>query len=173
MTAGKGIPMTISIEYEAEKKLDLPYETIIEDIVQTSLDYESCPYEAEVNVILTDNEAIQSINKEYREIDAPTDVLSFPMVDYQRPSDFGHVEDAVEDYFNPETGELMLGDIVISVDKVEEQADKFGHSQTRELAFLVAHSMLHLCGYDHMEDEERLVMEERQGEILKIRGYNR
>ena len=165
--------MTISIEYEAEKKLDLPYEEIINDIVLASLDYEECPYEAEVNVILTDNDAIQEINREHRCIDAPTDVLSFPMVDYKVPSDFDHVEDAVEDYFNPETGELILGDIVISVDKVEEQADKYGHSQTRELAFLVAHSMLHLCGYDHMEDGEREQMEERQKKILDTRGYTR
>ena len=95
------------------------------------------------------------------------------MVDYETPSDFDHVEEAVEDYFNPETGELMLGDIVISVEKVEEQAEKYGHSQTRELAFLVAHSMLHLCGYDHMEEEERLEMEERQRAILDTRGYTR
>mgnify|MGYP000726281301 FL=1 len=120
-----------------------------------------------------DNDAIQEINREHRCIDAPTDVLSFPMVDYKVPSDFDHVEDAVEDYFNPETGELILGDIVISVDKVEEQADKYGHSQTRELAFLVAHSMLHLCGYDHMEDGEREQMEERQKKILETRGYTR
>ena len=165
--------MTITIEYEAEKQLDLPYEDIIRDVVNESLDYEKCPYEAEVNVILTDNQAIQEINREHRQIDAPTDVLSCPMVDYEAPSDFDHVEDAVEDYFNPETGELMLGDIVISVDKVEEQAEKYGHSQTRELAFLVAHSMLHLCGYDHMEEEERLLMEARQNEILERRGYTR
>lgn len=165
--------MTITIEYEAEKQLDLPYKEIIRDVVNESLDYEKCPYEAEVNVILTDNQAIQEINREHRQIDAPTDVLSFPMVDYEAPSDFDHVEDAVEDYFNPETGELMLGDIVISVDKVEEQAEKYGHSQTRELAFLVAHSMLHLCGYDHMEEEERLLMEARQNEILERRGYTR
>ena len=165
--------MTISIEYEAEKKLDLPYETIIRDVVEASLDYEKCPYEAEVNVILTDNEAIREINREQRQIDSATDVLSFPMVDYETPSDFDHVEEAVEDYFNPETGELMLGDIVISVETVEEQAEKYGHSQTRELAFLVAHSMLHLCGYDHMEEEERLEMEERQRAILDTRGYTR
>lgn len=165
--------MTISIEYEAEKKLNLPYEKIIEDIVLASLDYEDCPYEAEVSVILTDNDAIQEINQQQRQIDAPTDVLSFPMIDYETPADFDHVEDAVEDYFNPETGELMLGDIVISVDKVEEQAEKYGHSQTRELAFLVAHSMLHLFGYDHMEEEERLIMEDKQREILETRGYTR
>lgn len=165
--------MTINIEYEAEKKLELPYEDIIRDIVEASLDYEECPYEAEVNVVLTDNEGIREINRDYRQIDAPTDVLSFPMVDYETESDFGHVEDAVEDYFNPETGELMLGDIIISVDKVEEQAGKYGHSETRELAFLVAHSMLHLCGYDHMEEEERERMEQRQREILSGRGYER
>lgn len=165
--------MTITIEYEAQKQLDLPYREIIEEIVLAAMDYEECPYEAEVNVILTDNSAIREINREHRQIDAPTDVLSFPMVDYETPSDFDHVEEAAEDYFNPETGELMLGDIVISVDKVEEQAEQYGHSQKRELAFLVAHSMLHLFGYDHMEDEERLVMEQKQREILESRGYTR
>jgi len=165
--------MTIAIEYEAEKKLELPFETIIREIVLAALDYEECPYEAEINVILTDNEAIRVMNKEYRGLDAPTDVLSFPLVDYKAPSDFNHVEDAVEDYFNPETGELMLGDIVISVDKVEDQAESYGHSPTRELAFLVAHSMLHLLGYDHMEEGERAEMERRQDAILESRGYAR
>ena len=165
--------MTIAIEYEAEKKLELPFETIIREIVLAALDYEECPYEAEINVILTDNEAIRVMNKEYRGLDAPTDVLSFPLVDYNVPSDCNHVEDAVADYFNPETGELMLGDIVISVDKVEGQAESYGHSQTRELAFLVAHSMLHLLGYDHMEEGERAEMERRQDAILESRGYVR
>ena len=165
--------MTLNYEEEGEVKLPVDCEGLAKEVIEAALDYAECPYEAEVNVILTDNDAIQAINKEYRQIDAPTDVLSFPMVDYEKPSDFDHVEDAVEDYFNPETGELMLGDIVISVDKVEEQAEKYGHSQTRELAFLVAHSMLHLCGYDHMVDEERLVMEDRQRQILDTRGYTR
>lgn len=122
---------------------------------------------------MTDNDAIQEINREYREIDAPTDVLSFPMIEYEKESDFSHVEDSVEDYFNPESGELILGDIIISVEKVIEQAEKYGHSRERELAFLIAHSMLHLCGYDHMVDEEREVMEQKQREILAGAGYNR
>ena len=155
--------MTIEIEYEAEKKLDLPYEKIIRDVIEEAMDYEGCPYEAEVSVVLTDNPSIQEINRDYRQIDRPTDVLSFPMVDYERPAD----------YFNPETGDVMLGDMIVSVDKVEEQAEKDGHSQARELAFLVAHSMLHLFGYDHMEEEERLVMERKQAEILERRGYRR
>ena len=165
--------MTIEIEYEAEKKLDLPYEKIIRDVIEEAMDYEGCPYEAEVSVVLTDNPSIQEINRDYRQIDRPTDVLSFPMVDYERPADFCGLEEQAEDYFNPETGELMLGHIIVSVDKVEEQAEKYGHSQARELAFLVAHSMLHLFGYDHMEEEERLVMERKQAEILERRGYRR
>ena len=153
--------------------MGIPYEEIIENVVLESLDYVECPYEAEVNVIITDNQEIQAINKEHRQIDAPTDVLSFPLVDYETPADFDHVEDYVEDYFDPDTGELLLGDIVVSVDKVEEQAEKYGHSTTRELAFLIAHSMLHLCGYDHMDDDERLEMEAKQSEILERRGYSR
>lgn len=165
--------MTINIEYETDKELGIPYEEIINDVVVASLDYEECPYEAEVNVVLTDNEAIHEVNKEYRDVDAPTDVLSFPMLEYEEPSNFDDVEEMFADCFNPESGELMLGDIMISVEKVEEQAEKYGHSTTRELAFLVAHSMLHLCGYDHMEEEERLVMEHKQNEILESRGYHR
>ncbi len=165
--------MTISIEYETEKKLELDYDRIIREIILASLDYEECPYEAEVSVILTDNEGIREINRDYRQIDAPTDVLSFPMVDFEKESDFSHVEDAAEDYFDPETGELVMGDIIISVEKVIEQAEKYGHSQERELAFLVAHSMLHLCGYDHMEDAEREIMEQKQREILTEKGYCR
>lgn len=165
--------MTVNIEYEAEKKLKLPWEKIINHIVEGSLEYEGCPYEAEVNVVLTDNEGIRQVNREYRNMDRPTDVLSFPMLEYETPSDFEGVEEAFADCFNPETGELMLGDIMISVDKVEEQAEKYGHSQERELAFLTAHSMLHLCGYDHMEEEERLVMEEKQRQILERMGYDR
>ncbi len=165
--------MTIDIEYEAADRLDIPYEEIIREIIPAVLDREQCPYEAEVHVLLTDNEAIREINRDYRQIDTPTDVLSFPMVEFERESDFGHAEDCVEECFNPDTGELILGDIVISVDKVKEQAENYGHSCRRELAFLLAHSMLHLCGYDHMEEEERLVMEQRQREILAERGYNR
>ena len=165
--------MTINIEYETEKKLKIPYEEIINNVVEEAMDYENCPYEAEINVLITDNEDIRQINQEYRNIDSPTDVLSFPMIEYESPSDFDHLEEEAYDSFNPETGELLLGDIVVSVDKVLEQAEKYGHSIERELAFLIAHSMLHLFGYDHMQDEERLVMEKKQEEILSRRGYVR
>ena len=165
--------MTINLDYETELTLDLPCEKIIHEVIEESIDYVDCPYDFEVNVLLTDNEGIHQINLDMRQIDNPTDVLSFPMCDFETPGDFDHLEETPEDYFNPDTGELMLGDIVISVEKVTEQAEKYGHSETRELAFLVAHSMLHLSGYDHMEEEERIEMERMQSEILERRGYRR
>lgn len=167
--------MTYEIEYEAAIKLDVPYEDIIKSVIDKAMDQEDCPYEAEVSVTLTDNAGIKEINREFRGIDSETDVLSFPMVQYPAPADFDILEDEslTCEYFNPETGELLLGDIIISVEKVLEQAEKYGHSVTRELAFLVAHSMLHLFGYDHMEDEERLLMEGRQSMMLEELGITR
>jgi len=165
--------MTIDIEYEAEKTLALPYENIIRRVALAALEDIACPYEAEVSVVLTDNEEIRRMNREYRGIDRATDVLSFPMLEYARPGDFGGVEEAFEECFNPDTGELMLGDIVISVEKVEEQAEAYGHSQERELAFLTAHSMYHLFGFDHMDENERAVMEEKQESLLKRLNINR
>lgn len=158
--------MTFNIEVETDRELGFDYKKIMNDVINEVLDFEECPYEAEVNIILTDNEEIHKINKEYRGIDRPTDVLSFPMINYLKPSDFSNVEDCEEDCFNPETGELILGDIILSVDKVFEQAESYNHSVIREFAFLIAHSMLHLCGYDHMEQDEAKLMESKQSEIL-------
>ena len=97
----------------------------------------------------------------------------YPMVDYNLPADFSLVDESPECYLNPETDELLLGDIMISVDKVYEQAEEYGHSRKREFAFLIAHSMLHLLGYDHIEDEERMVMEAKQEAILETLGITR
>lgn len=164
--------MTISIEYETELALEVDYEHIIHDVVIAALDYEECPYEAEVSVTITDNESIHALNNEFRQIDRATDVLSFPMIEYEEPGIFDQVEDDM-DNFNPETGELLLGDIVLSVEKIKEQAAEYGHSVERELAFLTAHSMLHLMGYDHIEEQERIEMECRQEAILQQLGYTR
>mgnify|MGYP002540176691 CR=1 FL=1 len=158
--------MTIQIDYEAADKLEFDYEDIITKVINEAMDYEECPYESEVNVVITDNEGIHQVNKEFRDMDKPTDVLSFPMVEYEQPGNFDTLED-YDEYFHPESGELLLGDIMISVDKVREQAAAYGHSLERELGFLVAHSMLHLFGYDHIDEEERVVMERKQEEILQ------
>lgn len=158
--------MTINIEHEAAPLEGINEEAIVRKVIDEAVDFEKCPYEIEVNVLFTDNAQIQAVNKEFRGIDAPTDVLSFPMVDYPAPADFSLAGENEQDYFNPETGELVLGDIVLSVDRIRSQAEEYGHSITRELAFLTAHSMLHLFGYDHMEADEAKVMEARQEEIL-------
>ena len=165
--------MTISIEYEAEKVLDLPYREIIEDTVLAALDYEGCPYEAEVNLLLVDNDIIHELNLEHRGIDRATDVLSFPMLDYQEAGDFSAIGEEQEWNCNPDTGEILLGDIIISVPKVLEQAKEYGHSPKREFAFLITHSMLHLFGYDHMEPEEAAIMENKQEKILEVLGISR
>ena len=158
--------MTLIFEEEGELKLDLPCEELATKVIEAALDYEECPYEVEVNLLLTMNDEIQEMNQNFRQIDRATDVLSFPMIDYEEAGNFDFLED-VMDAFHPESAELMLGDIVISKEKVISQAEEYGHSIEREYAFLIAHSMLHLFGYDHMEEEERIVMESKQKEILE------
>ncbi|MBQ9886301.1 MAG: rRNA maturation RNase YbeY [Lachnospiraceae bacterium] len=166
--------MTYQIEYEALTDIGVSnYEEIIKKVVDGALDMEECPYECEVSITIVDNDEIQAINKEFRGIDNPTDVLSFPMVEYPAPAEFDFLEEEGDDCFNPETGELLLGDIILSAEKILEQAEKYGHSVVRELAFLTAHSMLHLMGYDHMEEDERAVMEEKQRLLMDRLGITR
>lgn len=165
--------MTIEIENSYGDVPVPEYQEIIRNVAEKALDYVQCPYETVIYVLLTDNEAIRKINLEQRGIDRPTDVLSFPMAEYPVSGDFSTLEEKEPDVFHPETGELLLGDIVISMDKVRAQAGEYGHSMQRELAFLTAHSMLHLTGYDHMAQDERLLMEEKQEEILRLCGYIR
>ena len=164
--------MSIILENEYQEPIDIPYEKIAKEVVEAVIDYVSCPFECEVNLLLVDNAAIHQINKEQRNIDRPTDVLSFPMAEYSSPADFTGMEDDPM-LFDPENGEFLLGDIVVSMDKVKEQAESYGHSREREYAFLIAHSMLHLFGFDHMEEEERKDMEEKQEEILTKTRYTR
>lgn len=149
------------------------YEKVICSIIEQAIQYVDCPFECEINIILTNNDTIKDINNEQRNIDNATDVLSFPLIDYTFPADFQNICENDAEYFNIQTGELLLGDIVISVDKVYEQAIAYNHSNTRELAFLVAHSMLHLFGFDHIDDNERIDMEKKQEEILTMKGYTR
>jgi len=158
--------MTVDFENEYGQDLGLDLTEIAETVIFCSLDYMNCPYEAQVNVLITNNDEIHQMNLMHREIDRPTDVLSFPMVSYEHPGDFSVLEEYWMDCFEPDTGELLLGDIVISADKVLEQAKEYGHSTKREYAFLLTHSMLHLMGYDHMTEEEAREMERLQEEIL-------
>ena len=165
--------MTFCVENETNVRFDFSPEELVRSVAEAVLDSEGCPYEAQVNVLLTDNDSIRELNHTYREIDRETDVLSFPNLDHVKPAEWTIPEDQEADYFDPETGELILGDIILSVDKVLEQAESYGHSIKREFAFLIAHSMLHLCGYDHMEPDEAAVMEEKQESILQELGIGR
>ena len=154
--------MSFYLEEECPVLFDFDYAKLAEDVILFCIEHEAFPYEAEINLTLTDNEGIHVINREYRQIDRPTDVLSFPMLSYKKAGD-----SKSDDDFNPDTGEAMLGDIIISVDKVKEQAEEYGHSEKREFAFLIVHSMLHLFGYDHIKPEDAAIMEPKQKEILE------
>lgn len=164
--------MRLYMEEEGSIKLSLPCRELATEVAEAVLDMEGCPYEAQAELLLTTDREIQTINREYRQTDRPTDVLSFPVTDYPVPGDFSVLEEAV-DCFDPETGELLLGNIVVSKERVLAQAEEYGHSVRREFAFLIAHSVLHLLGYDHMEEQEREVMEEKQREVLGRLGIPR
>ncbi|MBE5996865.1 MAG: rRNA maturation RNase YbeY [Lachnospiraceae bacterium] len=172
--------MTVLIENEypaekAEKIFDFDLQETAELVMETFLDEEQCPYEASVSITITDDGAIREINREHRGVDASTDVLSFPMVQYPAPADFSVLEEEgmESEAFDPDSGELMLGDVVLSADHIAAQAESYGHPVRREYAFLIVHSLLHLAGYDHMVPEEAEVMESRQRAILDKCGITR
>jgi len=167
--------MTSYVEFDTPINPNFSFDVhqIVCMVMEQVLDTEQCPYEASVNVLLTDDDGIRAFNAKHRDIDTPTDVLSFPNIFYDTPGDFTQVEASEFDCFDPDSGELLLGDIIISVEKVKSQAVLYGHSEKREFAFLVAHSMLHLCGYDHMTEEDAHIMENKQDMILNALGITR
>ena len=160
--------MTIDFENESNIDLGLDCYAIAEEVISASLDYMNCPYEAQVNLLITNNEEIHQINLEQREVDCPTDVLSFPMYELE-PGEHPDEMDA-----DPETGLIPLGDMVISLERAEEQAKEFGHSVEREVCYLTVHSVLHLLGYDHMDEGPmKAQMREREEAILGTLGITR
>lgn len=145
---------------QSERRITHSLKILIRRAVQATLAYEGFANDAEVSVTFTDNAGIRRLNAQFRNIDRETDVLSFPLTDFEG-------EDA------PPVDEpgMMLGDIVISLEKATEQAEEYGHSFAREVAFLCVHSMLHLLGYDHVDSEEDdAEMRRRQREILEKMG---
>ena len=148
----------------AQEKVPLTYSVkmLVRRAVEATLDYEQFGNPAEVSVTFTDNEGIRELNQRFRSIDRPTDVLSFPLFDYE-----GSEEPPVDELVG------MLGDIVLSLEMAQVQAEEYGHSFAREVAFLCVHSMLHLLGYDHEtgEEDER-EMRRRQSEIMDRMGLS-
>jgi len=134
-------------------------EEIITKVVKTVLELEGIKHELEIYITLTNNEEIHKINKEYRNVDRPTDVLSFPM--YER-DEIPNLREKAKNNI-----EEILGDIIISIPKIKEQAEEYGHSYERELAYLTTHGMLHLLGYDHIIEEEKVVMRKHEETVLE------
>ena len=135
----------------------------VEKACLETLKYEEFDEDCEISLSFVTNEEIHQINRQFRNVDAPTDVLSFPQLTFEE----GEEADVNEN------GEIVLGDIIISVERAKEQAKEYGHGLKREIAFLTVHSMLHLLGYDHMEKDEEEDMFRRQKEILEIAGIPR
>ena len=164
----------VSVQYECETdiSLELDCEALAKKVAQSVLELENCPYDSQVNLVLTDNSGIHEVNRQFRGIDAPTDVLSFPMIPFETPADY-QILDQDESFFDLDTEELLLGDIMISAERVISQAEDYGHSIKREFCFLVAHSMLQLLGYDHMVPEEAAIMEQKQEAALEKLGITR
>lgn len=159
----------VNVVNETNRTYSFDTKLLCENLLEALLDIVNCPYEATVDVLLTDAETVHEINLHTRKIDRTTDVLSFPANDITPPEQF--VEETLS--FDPDTGHLLLGDIVLNVQQIDRQAEEFGHSVAREFAFLVTHSLLHLLGHDHMEQAQEQRMRERQREILSRIGVFR
>ena len=153
-------------EVISEKTFGFSLPDLAASVAEEALREEGCPFDAEVNLLVTDDESIREANREMRGMDRVTDVLSFPVYEYSSPSAFEEVMADRAGSYNPESGRFMLGDIMISAEQMKRQAEEYGHSVKREFSFLVAHSVLHLLGYDHMTEDEESVMFGKQELIL-------
>lgn len=157
--------MTVEMINETDTSFDFDMDEVSALVVKGVLEQEKFPEEAYVCITLVSEEEIQSINKEQRDIDSVTDVLSFPMIPWTSQANYEELSE-FDDIRDPESGEIVLGDVVLCVQRIIDQAKEYGHSNRREFAFLICHSMLHLLGYDHMEEDDRILMEERQKIIM-------
>ena len=161
--------MNHEILIESELEEEFPYRALLEKVISAALDAEGVQTNCEVDVLITDDEGIHQINLAQREIDRPTDVLRFPMFNYvpgQPP-----VDDSDAD---PATDLTPLGDMVISLERAKAQAEEYGHPVERELSYLAVHSVLHLLGYDHMDEgPQKAQMRAREEAILGALGITR
>ena len=153
---------------ESELDAPFPYEAFLRQCITKALELEQVTLPCEINVLITDNEGIHRINLDMRQVDRPTDVLSFPEFDLA-PGEHPGPEDA-----DPGTGLIPLGDMVLSMERVAAQAKEFGHSRRRELAYLVTHSVLHLLGYDHLDEGPmKAQMRAREEAVMALLGLER
>ncbi|MBO5453455.1 MAG: rRNA maturation RNase YbeY [Clostridia bacterium] len=164
--------MKLSLEITNERnKIELTDElnSLIENVIKTALSIHGIDCDTEVSLLFTDADEIRQINNDYRNTDKVTDVLSFPQLEFEE-------EGVIMEEYLPKAGEypyLSLGDVVINVEQVYAQAQEFGHSRERETGYLVTHSILHLLGYDHMEEDEKKRMRAKEEEIMSVLGIGR
>ena len=155
--------MLITENEQDKEEITAETEKVINDVCERVLEAEKCEFDAEISITFTDNERIRAINNEMRGIDKATDVLSFPMLEFDEDGTACADFDTDGDY-------VLLGDIVLSLERAREQSEEYGHSFIREVAFLTAHSMLHLLGYDHVnsEEEERIMCEKQEAVLTSL-----
>ena len=164
--------MTLEFANRTDKIFSSETEALLRKAAEDTLASEDCPFDASASLSMVTEEEIRTHNRDFRGIDRVTDVLSFPMIDFPSPAAFEYAADR-EDCTDPESGTVFLGDIVICPERAARQAEEYGHSLERELAFLTVHSMLHLLGYDHEEPAEATIMETKQENVLKHMGLER
>ena len=165
--------MIFYVESETDETLPLDPEAVGSRVAGAVLASEGCPFDACISLLLTDDEGIRALNREHRKQDAVTDVLSFPALSFPAPADFAHAGWDTPAATDPDTGTVWLGDIAVNVGRVFAQAEAYGHGTGREFAFLIAHSVLHLIGYDHEDAADAAGMEARQEQILQSLGFTR
>ena len=151
--------MEITISYSDMSFYHEELETLVRRVLAKGAELQKVPEDAEISLLICDGPTIHELNREYRNVDAPTDVLSFALNE--------------GDEEIPEEEALALGDIVINIDRAKEQAAEFGHSKEREIAYLSVHGFLHILGYDHYEEEEKKEMRKAEEEILSACGLTR
>lgn len=158
----------IAIENEQEI-LQFPeqYKELIKKVINAALSEQKFNDNCFVSVSVVDNDTIREINREHRDIDCATDVLSFPVLEFDEKGDI--IQDCGDVY----DGKIILGDIVLSIERALEQSKDYGHSIEREIGFLVCHSVLHLLGYDHETESERIIMRKHEEKILENLGLTR
>lgn len=160
------------VEIINDVELDQPSTELLQRAVAFAVQVEAGGTGFEVCLTLTNGADIAMANKGYRGVDAPTDVLSFPLLEFDGYAD-GVQDFYAQEYINPETGLVMLGDIMLNVEQARQQAEEYGHSFAREACYLCVHSVLHLLGYDHMLDADKQVMRTREEEIMNEFGLAR
>ncbi len=160
----------INISFDRKSLANLGMSLHLRRCIEGALKCQGVQVPCEINVLITDNQGIQTINQASRGIDQPTDVLSFPMFQLTP----GVLPEDWSEYVDPDTGRVPLGDMAISLERVKAQAKEYGHSNRRELAYLAVHSVLHLLGYDHMDEgQQKAQMRAREETIMAALGLER